>query len=122
MHGLCNIKISKTVFVRLDTIKFGLYDAVLEITNCYGLAIRRNVNNLEVMKRGVWANSVIWTRISETVFVRLATLKFGVYDAILQITRCYGLAIWRNVNDMEVMKRAVWAVCFHKLFKFKFIG
>jgi hypothetical protein len=108
MHGLCNIKISKTVFVRFDTLKFGLYDAVLEITNYYGLAIRRSVNNLEVMKRAVWANSVIWTRISKTVFVRLATLRFGVYDAILQITNCYGLAIRRHVNSLEVMKRAVW--------------
>jgi hypothetical protein len=28
-------------------------------------------------------NSVILTRISKTVFIRLDTLKFGVYDAIL---------------------------------------
>jgi hypothetical protein len=28
-------------------------------------------------------NSVVWTRISKTVFVRLDTLKFGVYDAVL---------------------------------------
>jgi hypothetical protein len=28
-------------------------------------------------------NCVIWTRIHKTVFVRLDTLKFGVYDAVL---------------------------------------
>jgi hypothetical protein len=28
-------------------------------------------------------NSVIWTRISKTVYVRLNTLKFGIYDAVL---------------------------------------
>jgi hypothetical protein len=28
-------------------------------------------------------NSVIWTRILKTVFVRFDTLKFGVYDAVL---------------------------------------
>jgi hypothetical protein len=30
-------------------------------------------------------NSVIWARISKTVFVRLDALKFGVYDAVLCI-------------------------------------
>jgi hypothetical protein len=28
-------------------------------------------------------NSLIWTKIPKTVFVRLDTLKFGVYDAVL---------------------------------------
>jgi hypothetical protein len=26
-----------------------------KIQNCYGVAIKRNVNNLEAMKRAVWA-------------------------------------------------------------------
>jgi hypothetical protein len=144
-----------------------------------GLAIRRNVRNLEVMKRAVWAvffhklltnekpqhgiypsdgdswckfknsaspgvshehkhslpatvmdaikpvfrdlagvdplkkcfhgkahnpnehvNSVIWRRISKTVFVRLDTLKFGVYDAVF----CFNDGVAkRNVLNMSGM-------------------
>jgi hypothetical protein len=141
------------------------------LQNYYGLAIRRNVNNLEFMQRAVWAvcfhalstnenpqhgfcssgdswckfknsansgvaykhslpaavmdaikpvfrdlvsvdflkrcvhgetqkpneslNSVIWTRIHKTVFARLDTLKFGVYDAVLCLN--YGVA---KTNDV----------------------
>jgi hypothetical protein len=35
-------------------------------------------------------NSVIWTRIHKTIFVRLDTLKFGLYDAVLCFN--YGVA------------------------------
>jgi hypothetical protein len=150
-----------------------------KLQNYYGLAIRKNVSSLEVMKRAVWAaflnkllanenpqhgvypscgdscrkfkniassgvayehkhslpaavmdaiksvfrdlasvdrwekcfhgethnpnehvKSVIWTRIYKTVFVRLHTLRFGVYDAVF----CFnGSVAKRNVlNILEV--------------------
>jgi hypothetical protein len=40
----------------------------------------------ETQKLSECLNSVIWTRIPKTVFVRLETLKFGVYDAVLCFT------------------------------------
>jgi hypothetical protein len=149
-----------------------------KLQNYYGLAIRRNVNNLEFMKRAVWAvcfhkelngeglqhgvcpsggdswckfkNSassggvyehkhslpaavmvaikpvfrdlagvdplkkcfhgkthnpnecvkcVIWTRLYKTVFVRLDTLRFGVYDAVL----CFNDGAARKNDVLNVL-------------------
>jgi hypothetical protein len=41
-------------------------------------------------------------------------------SAIDKLQNYYGLAIRRNVNNLEVMKRAVWAVFFHKLLQMRY--
>jgi hypothetical protein len=46
-------------------------------------------------------NSVIWTRISKTVFVRLDTLRFGVYGAVL----CFNAGVAkRNVLNILAVR------------------
>jgi hypothetical protein len=44
--------------------------------------LKRSVHG-ETQKPNECLNSIIWTRIHKTIFVRLDTLKFGVYDAVL---------------------------------------
>jgi hypothetical protein len=43
-------------------------------------------------------NSVIWTRISRSVFVRLDTLRFSIYDAIL----CFNFGV-ANTNVLNML-------------------
>jgi hypothetical protein len=60
----------------MDTIKLGVRDvaSVAPLKKCFH-GKTHNPNEP--------VNSVIWTRISKIVFIRLDTLKFGVYDALV---------------------------------------
>jgi hypothetical protein len=44
-------------------------------------------------------NSVIWTRLPETVSVRLDTLKSGVHDAVL----CFNDGVWKKDDVLYIL-------------------
>jgi hypothetical protein len=44
-------------------------------------------------------NSVIWTRIHKTVFVRLDTLEFGIYYAVL----CFNAGVARKSDVLNIL-------------------